>query len=143
MSSIMPPATSAAPSRPVYIARLLGPLFLAIGIGIVLNAPFYVGAVVEAVHSPTLVYLSGIAAMLAGLAMLNAYRAWTADWRVVVTILGWAMLIAGILRIVLPRLLITVAATLYSGELALTVTGILVLVLGGFLSFKGYGPATL
>ena len=45
----------------VLIARLVGPLFVVIGIGILLNAPFYAGMIVEAVHSPTLVYLSGVA----------------------------------------------------------------------------------
>jgi hypothetical protein len=126
----MPPA--------VLIARLIGPLFVAIGVGVLINAPFYVGSVIEGVHSPTLVYMSGVASMLAGLAMLNAYRAWTADWRVIVTILGWLMVIGGIVRIVLPQIATTVAPALYSGTTALMITGAIVLVLGGFLTVKGY-----
>jgi uncharacterized membrane protein len=126
----MPPA--------VLIARLIGPLFVAIGVGVLINAPFYVGSVIEGVHSPTLVYMSGVASMLAGLAMLNAYRAWTADWRVIVTILGWLMVIGGIVRIVLPQIATTVAPALYSGPTALMITGAIVLVLGGFLTVKGY-----
>ncbi len=130
----MPPA--------VLIARLVGPLFVAIGVGILLNAPFYAGAIVEAVHSPTLVYLSGIASLLAGLAMLNAYWAWTADWRVVITILGWVMAIAGVVRIVLPQLVTTLATAIYSGSTALAIAGVIVLVLGGYLTVKGYRPAS-
>ncbi len=126
----MPPA--------VLIARLVGPLFVAIGAGILLNASFYAGAIVEAVHSPTLVYLSGIASLLAGLAMLNAYRAWTADWRVVTTILGWLMVIGGIIRIVVPQLVTALVTTIYSGPTALAIAGVIVLVLGAFLSFEGY-----
>ena len=126
----MPPA--------VLIARLIGPLFVAIGVGVLLNAPFYVGAIAEAVHSPTLVYLSGIASLLAGLAMLNAYRAWTADWRVIVTVLGWLMVIAGIVRIVLPQLTAMIGSTVYSGSAAVPIFAVIALVLGGFLSVKGY-----
>ena len=100
----MPPA--------VWIARLVGPLFAAIGLGILLNAEFYAGAVVEAVHSPTLVYLSGIASLLAGLAIVNAYRTWSADWRVVVTVIGWLCIIGGIVRIVLPGIVGTLATRL-------------------------------
>jgi uncharacterized protein YjeT (DUF2065 family) len=125
-------------SAAVLIARLVGPIFAAIGLGILINAPFYVGAVIEAVHSPTLVYLSGIATLLAGLAVLNAYRVWTADWRVIVTILGWIFVISGILRIVLPQLLTKLATTIFSGTTALLIAGAVVLVIGGFLSFKGY-----
>ena len=126
----MPPA--------ILIARLIGPLFVAIGVGVLINAPFYVGSVIEAVHSPTLVYMSGVASMLAGLAILNAYRDWTADWRIIVTILGWLMVIGGIVRIVLPQVAATVAPELYSGPTALMITGAIVLVLGGVLTVKGY-----
>jgi hypothetical protein len=125
-------------SAAAFTARLIGPLFVAIGLGILINAPFYVGAVVEAVHSPTLVYLSGVATLLAGLAVVNTHRAWTADWRVIVTILGWIFVIAGILRIVLPELVTKLATTVFSGTTALSITGAVVLVIGGFLSFKGY-----
>ena len=122
----------------VLIARLVGPIFIAIAAGILLNARFYVGAIVEAVHSPTLVYMSGIASLLAGLAILNAYAAWTADWRLVVTVVGWILVIAGIVRIVIPRLVTTLATTIYSGPTALSITAVIVLIVGGFLTFKGY-----
>ncbi len=122
----------------ILIARLVGPTFVAIAVGILLNASFYVGAVVEAVHSPTLVYISGIASLLSGLAIVNAYTAWTADWRVVVTVIGWILVIAGIIRIVIPQLVTPLATTIFSGPTALSITAVIVLVIGGFLTFKGY-----
>ena len=125
----------------ILIARLVGPIFVAIAAGILLNASFYVGAIVEAVHSPTLVYMSGLASLLAGLAILNAYSAWSADWRILVTIVGWILVIAGILRIVIPQVVTSLATTIYSGPTALSVTAVIVLVLGGWLSYEGYRPA--
>jgi len=122
----------------VLIARLAGPLFVVIGLGILLNASFYTGMVVEAVHSPTLVYLSGVASLLAGVAILNAYRAWTASWRVAVTILGWLCVIGGIMRIVLPAIVTSLATTLYSGPTALMVAAVIVLILGAYLSYESY-----
>ena len=123
---------------PILIARLAGPLFAVIGIGILFNQPIYSAMVAEAVRSPILVYLSGIASLLAGLAILNAYRAWTADWRVIVTVLGWLCIVGGILRIVLPRLTVSLAPKIYSGSAAMLIAGAVVLVLGGYLSFEGY-----
>jgi len=122
----------------VLIARLAGPLFVVIGLGILLNTSFYTGMVVEAVHSPTLVYLSGVASLLAGVAILNAYRAWTASWRVAVTILGWLCVIGGIMRIVLPAIVTSLATTLYSGPTALMVAAVIVLILGAYLSYESY-----
>jgi len=90
------------------------------------------------VRSPVLIYLAGTATLLGGLAILNAHRAWTADWRAIVTVLGWIFIIAGIVRIVLPTLATSFSTTIYSTPVALAIIGIVVLVVGGYLSFEGY-----
>ena len=94
--------------------------------------------ITEAAHSPTLIYISGVLTLPLGLAILNVYRAWTADWRVFVTVLAWLLVIGGAIRIVLPQLPATLATTLYSTSTGLTVFAVVMLVLGGYLSFEGY-----
>jgi len=125
----------------IYIARFAGRVFIVIGVGILANLSFYSGMVAEAVRSPTLIYIAGILSLTAGLAILGAYRAWTADWRVVVTILGWLCVIGGIIRVVLPRLTASLATTIYSTTTPMAIAGIVALVLGGFLCFQGYRQA--
>jgi hypothetical protein len=122
----------------VFIARLVGPLFVAIGLGILLNRMFYADAVAEGVRSPVLIYLSGVASLLAGLAILNLHRAWSADWRAIITILGWVLLISGVIRIALPWVTTSIATTLYSAPAAMAVVAVIVLVVGAYLSFEGY-----
>ncbi len=122
----------------VFIARLVGPVFVAIGVGILLNATLYTAMVAEAVRSPTLIYISGLLSLTAGLAILNAYRAWTADWRVIITVLGWLLVIGGVIRIVLPRVTASLATTIYSGPAVMIIVAVIALVVGGFLSFQGY-----
>jgi hypothetical protein len=126
----MPPAT--------LIARLVGPLFVVIGVGILLNEPFYLEVITEAVRFPTLIYLYGVLALLAGIAILGSYRAWTRDWRIVITALGWLCAIGGVVRIVLPQLALRVAPPAFVNLIALTIVAVLVLLVGGLLSFKGY-----
>jgi hypothetical protein len=121
-----------------FIARLVGPLFVVLGVGILLNRTLYADMVAEAVRLPTLIYLSGLLALTAGLAILNVYRAWTSDWRVIITVLGWLFVIAGVIRIVLPRVTASLATTIYSGPAVMATAGVVVLVVGGFVSFKGY-----
>jgi len=122
----------------VFIARLIGPSLFVIGVGVLLNEANYAAMITEAVHSPTIIYLSGLLSLPPGLAILNVYRAWTADWRVIITILGWLLVIGGAIRIVLPQLTATLASTLYSTSAALMIFAVVVLVLGGYLSFEGY-----
>lgn len=100
----------------VFIARLIGPTLFVIGIGVLLNEANYAAMITEAAHSPTIIYLSGLLTLPLGLAILNVYRTWTADWRVIITILGWLLVIGGAIRIVLPQLTATLASTLYSNS---------------------------
>ncbi len=122
----------------VFIARLVGPLLVVIGVGVLLNESNYAAMITEAAHSPTLIYLSGLLTLPIGLAILNVYRTWTADWRVIITILGWLLVIGGVIRIVLPQLTATLATTIYSGSAAMPIFAVIVLVIGGYLSFEGY-----
>jgi len=122
----------------VFIARLVGPLFVVLGVGILLNQQIYTDMVGQAVLVPVLIYLSGVMAFLGGVAILNGYHAWTADWRVIVTILGWVLVIGGILRIVFPALVAALAVTVYSGTTSLVIVGVIVLLIGAFLSFRAY-----
>src|SRR5271165_1380315 len=69
-----------------FIARLTGPLLVVIGVGVLLNEANYAAIITEAAHSPTLIYPSGLLTLPLGLAILNVYRAWIADWRVIITI---------------------------------------------------------
>jgi len=125
----------------VFIARLVGPLFVALGIGCLVNQTLYSDMIGQAVLVPVVIYLSGVMAFLAGVAILNGYNGWSADWRVIITILGWLLVIGGVIRIVLPTVMAAAAIALYSGAYAMAIVGIIVLVIGGFLSFKGYGAA--
>jgi hypothetical protein len=123
------------------IARLIGPLFAALGLGMLVNATFYATAVGEGAASPVLIAISGMATLLGGIAILNAYHAWTYDWRVLVTIIGWLFIIAGLIRLILPKFVETAAPAVYSGPAAGIVAGAVILVIGAVLSFAGYRPA--
>jgi hypothetical protein len=126
----------------VFIARVVGPFFVVLGIGLLLNQQVYTDMVGQAVLVPVVIYLSGILALLAGVAMLNGYHRWTADWRVIVTIFGWVLVIAGILRIVLPTVVAALALTVTTGPTYMAVVGVIVLVIGAFLTFRAYWAKT-
>ena len=121
-----------------YLAKLIGPIFLTIGIGMLVNGPFYRDLITEAVASHVLIYLSGVLSLLAGLAVVMAHNRWSGGWPIIITVLGWLMVIGGVIRIVVPQLVQTVAVTIYAGHAAIIVAAILCVALGGFLSFKGF-----
>jgi len=129
--------------RSTLLAKLIGPPFVAIGLGLLLNQRTYWDMIDDVIRHPSpignmLIYLSGLLSMLAGLALVNAHPSWTRDWRVVITILGWLLLVGGIVRIVLPDIILKLGSTLYGSPTTPLLVAIISLALGGFLSFKGY-----
>jgi positive regulator of sigma E activity len=124
--------------RSLFLARLMGPTFVVIALGMLINLGTYESMIAEALHTGILFYLSGLLSLLAGLAIVNLHNMWCADWRVIVTVLGWLMTIGGIIRIVLPQVAIAIGSTIYGGRAATIVVALIVGTLGAFLSLKGY-----
>jgi hypothetical protein len=121
----------------VFMARLIGPLFVVLGIGMLLNSQLYADMIGQAIMVPVVIALSGILSFSAGVAMLNGYRSWAFNWRIIITILGWLLVIAGIIRIALPIVAAALALTVYSA-MHVVIAGVIVLIIGIYLSFEGY-----
>jgi hypothetical protein len=120
------------------IARLVGPLFATIGVGILTNSETYRVIAQQYIANPVFIYFSGIAALAAGLAILNAHNAWTPDWRSAVTFIGWLLTVVGVWRIIAPQFIPFVAGAVTANTHFFVAFGVLMLTLGGFVTYKGY-----
>ena len=103
-------------------------MYIALGMLILLG--MYESMIAEALRPGVLFYLSGVLSLLAGLAIVNLHNTWCMDWRVIITVLGWLMTIGGIVRIVLPQVVITIGSTIYSGRASTIVAALIVGALG-------------
>ena len=63
---------------------------------------------------------------------------WTADWRVLITILGWLSIVSGALRLLAPKRALDVGRKLYAKPNVLYVSAAIWLVIGAVLCFYGY-----
>jgi hypothetical protein len=57
--------------RSLFLARLMGPTFVAIALGMLINLGMYESMIAEALHTGIVFYLSGLLSLLAGLAIVN------------------------------------------------------------------------
>ena len=125
----------------IFLAKLIGPLMLAVGIGIFVNGAVYRLLADEFLRSRAIIYLSGLLLMTAGLAIVLTHNVWRADWAVLITILGWLLLIGGAIRIVMPQGTERVGRRLLKEKHGLTIGGIVWVALGAILCVFGYGLA--
>jgi hypothetical protein len=113
------------------IAGLIGPTTIAIALSESINLP-----VMWANVTPSVIYLNGSLLFVGGLAIVRAHNRWVADWPVLITLTGWFILLAGLIRMFAP-----VQAQRGAENGAAVYPGLAVLLaLGIFLTFKGYVP---
>jgi hypothetical protein len=122
----------------LFLAKLIGPIFLAVGVGALINGDVYRGMAEEFLRSRALIYVSGLLTMTAGMAVILSHNVWAPDWRVVISLLGWLAAIGGAVRIVLPQVTERFGRSFLRRPLALPVSGIVWLAVGALLCFYGY-----
>jgi uncharacterized membrane protein HdeD (DUF308 family) len=122
----------------IFLARLLGPLFLLPGVFVLTNPRVFRTMTAEVVGSITLIYLFGLVDFAAGLAIVLTHNLWVANWRVLITLIGWLMLIRGAVRIAAPDQIKGYAAKIIRNERIYPVTGTVAVILGLIFCYFGY-----
>ena len=121
-----------------YLARLIGPPLSVIGLAILIHPEIYVSAATESLKSPALLYFAAAIALTAGVALVLAHNLWVADWRVLITLIGWINILDSSLWLLLANTYVSMWAGLLTGNAIAHVGGAIVLALGVVLSYFGY-----
>ena len=124
----------------ILLARIIGPLFVIAGVGIFINLEHYRRMLADFGHSPLQIYVSGMTALLVGLIVVAFHNVWEWGWPAIITVLGWAMVLKGAIRIVAPRLVAERSERYGRNTNVVMTSAIVVLVLGGVLTYFGYVP---
>ncbi|MBX3504542.1 MAG: hypothetical protein KF895_03610 [Parvibaculum sp.] len=122
----------------LFLAQLIGPTLLVIGLGMIVSRDAYRTMAQEFLGSRALIYTAGILAFVPGLAIVLTHNVWVAGWPVIITLFGWLALLGGIFRLIFPQEVTRIGSRIIALPSALPVGGIVVLALGAVLSFFGY-----
>jgi hypothetical protein len=122
----------------IFIARLLGPVLLIAGIATLVNRKQLDAIVQELFRSPLLLLLLGIIDFTVGLAIVLTHNVWVADWRVIITLLGWALLVRGAVRMLVPEQAKAFGAKLLKNSTVICASLGATIALGVVLSWSGY-----
>ena len=121
----------------IFIAKLIGPMLVVTGL-IGLSNPGHVKTVGhEFLKSRALIFIAGAMAFIAGLAVVNVHNVW-AGWPLIITLMGWLMLAAGVVRMGFPGIVTAMGESMLAKDNLLRLTGATQVVLGLFLAWKGY-----
>lgn len=82
----------------IFLAKVLGVYLVVVCASVLMNRRRW-AAMVERADSDLQMYTSGAIIFLLGLVLVNLHNVWTADYRGVVTFLGWLTLFKGLVRL--------------------------------------------
>jgi hypothetical protein len=122
----------------VFLAKLIGPVMLVAAVSFLIHTKAYRAIAQEFMRSAALIYLSGILAMVAGLAIVLAHNVWILDWRVLITIFGWLALVGGAVRIALPDQTRAFGERMLRNDMTLRIGGASWAAVGATFCFYGY-----
>jgi hypothetical protein len=124
-------------STSVFIARLIGPIMLVIGLAVFANQSAFREMAEEFLASRALIFLSGLLIMPVGLAIVLTHNIWAADGRVMITLFGWLNVIGGAVRLAAPTYVIQTGRSMLKRPHFITIAAAIWIVGGSLFCLFG------
>jgi hypothetical protein len=119
----------------MWLASIFGPLLVIIGLWKLLYTDAFTKVLNSVKSSHGLMYYTSVIYLWVGFTVLSQYDMWEMDVLVLVTLLGWAMIVRGILGLFAPKMLLD----MYLGHHGFAkVCGLIPLVWGVLLCWIGF-----
>jgi len=124
------------------IARLMGPVLIVIAMGmafgLILEGSGYSSLMKEFIVHRGMIFLTGVLALLAGVTIVNEHNLWVPDWRVIITVLGWLLVIRGVMALVFPLTVQVFGDRIVASQAGSIAGATVAFVLGAILCIMGY-----
>lgn len=121
----------------MFLSQIWGPVLLAIGLGIFVSRDYYLKIYQDLEKETLAVLLFGMVAMSAGIAQILYHNVWGNLNEVIISLMGWGLLLKGAAFAIVPKLVDRGADWQASSKL-IPLSGAVVLVLGAYLSWIAY-----
>lgn len=122
----------------IFLAQIWGPVMLALGLGMLISRDRYLRMYRELGHKDFSILVFAMAAIAAGVVQIGAHNVWGSLPEVLISLFGWLLLVKGAALAIFPKLVGKVARC-YTKNSAFVITGgVILLVIGAYLSYLGF-----
>jgi len=122
----------------LFIAKIIGSCYIIFALGMIFNRRFYLILMEDFARNKALVFYAGFLALFIGFLIVFSHNLWVRDWRVLVTIFGWAGIIKGAWLVILPQTLGRYMEEYSKHKYMFTFHTVLALVLGLVFAYFGF-----
>src|SRR3979411_441418 len=126
-------------STSVFIARLIGPVMLVIGLAVLTNQQAFRDMAEEFLASRALIFLSGLLILSVVRSSVRTHNIWAADGRVMITLFGWLNAIGGAVRLFAPAYVMQTGRAMLKRPHSMTIAAAIWIGAGSLFCWFGFG----
>lgn len=121
--------------KALWIATVFGPFLVIVGIWMLSRRDIVIKAYTSVKSTPAVMYLRSVLNILLGLFVINQYNMWMSNAYLIVTLLGWGLLVRGLVTLFAPQFAIKAGM---SDEKVVQARGVIPLVWGLLLMWLAF-----
>ena len=121
-----------------YLAQLIGPITIILAISFALKSKAYMEWFSHIDRTQPYLFLQGVVEATVGLALVLNHNLWTSAPEIIISLLGWGMILEGTLALVTSNKSIKRTFRGFLSPVALQATAGVFVILGGYLTWIGY-----
>ncbi len=121
----------------IFLAQIWGPIFVAMSLGIFLSREYYLKIYRDLEKETLAVLCFGFLTLSLGIVQVGVHNVWNSLPQIIISFLGWAMLLKGIILVVKPQLANKVGDW-FATTKAVSIVGGVVLFVGLYLTWFAY-----
>lgn len=121
----------------ILIAKYIGPVVFLVGLGIFFSRAYYARVYRNLEQETLAVLMGGISILVAGIAVVMYHNIWTSFAAGVISFIGWASIVKGVMLIVLPKS-VDIFGDMIAESKLFPVMAILATTCGAYVTYVGY-----
>jgi hypothetical protein len=123
----------------IFLAKVLGIFYLAIGLGMFISSKFYKKLFDDILKNVSVLFLTGMMTFVLGVVMVKIHNVWSGPWWVIlITIFSWAALIKGLTLLIVPNYMIKLSQSMIASKSLIPVATVGVLIIGLIFGYYGF-----
>ncbi len=126
--------------RTRMFARVLGPFFTIVAIVVAVRAPHMRDLLSEFTSSEVWPWVTGAFILMGGIAIVAFHQFWQGPAAVIVSVLGWLLVVRGILLIAFPDVFASLADRMIGAVGAWKAVYVVMALVGLYLTYVGWKP---
>ncbi len=121
----------------IFLAQLWGPAMLAVGLGFFVSRDFYRSIYRDLEKNSMAVMLFAMLGITAGIAQIMYHNTWATLPEIIISLMGWGLLIKGLICAIIPRILDRLGDW-QADSMLLPIGGGVAILVGAYLSAVGF-----